>query len=68
MGLIRDRNGTWCVQREVPERLQSAVARVLNNGKRKQVHLKKSLGTKDLKAADNRLGRPAPARVGYGAR
>ena len=33
MGLIRDRNGTWCVQRKVPELLQTAVARVLNNGK-----------------------------------
>jgi hypothetical protein len=54
MGLVRDRNGTWCVQRKVPERLQSAVARVLNNGKRKQVHLKKSLGTKELKAANIR--------------
>jgi hypothetical protein len=54
MGLIRDRNGMWCVQRKVPERLQIAVARVLNNGKRKQVHLKKSLGTRDLKAANVR--------------
>jgi hypothetical protein len=54
MGLIRDRNGMWCVQRKVPERLQIAVALVLNNGRRKQVHLKKSLGTKDLKAANIR--------------
>ena len=54
LGLIRDRNGTWCVQRKVPELLQTAVARVLNNGKRKQVHLKKSLGTKDLKTANIR--------------
>jgi hypothetical protein len=36
MGLIQDRNGTWCVQRKVPERLQIAVARVLNNGKTKR--------------------------------
>jgi integrase len=54
MGLIQDRNGTWCVQRKVPERLQIAVARVLNSGKARQVHLKKSLGTKDLKAANIR--------------
>jgi hypothetical protein len=54
MGLIRNRHGMWSVQRKVPERLQIAVARVLNNGKRKQVHLKKSLGTKDLKAANIR--------------
>lgn len=54
MGLIRDRHGTWHAQRKVPGPLQIAVARVLNNGKRKQVHLKKSLGTKDLKAANIR--------------
>ena len=54
MGLIQDRHGTWCVQRKVPERLQIAVARVLNSGKSRQVHLKKSLGTKDLKAANIR--------------
>ncbi len=54
MGLIRDRHGTWCVQRKVPERLQIAVARFLKNGKSRQRHLKKSLGTKDLKAANIR--------------
>jgi integrase len=54
MSLIRNQHGTWYAQRKVPERLQIAVARVLNNGKRKQVHLKKSLGTKDLKAANIR--------------
>jgi hypothetical protein len=32
----------------VPERLQEAVARVLNAGRDRQVHLKKSLGTKSL--------------------
>ena len=54
MGLVKDRHGTWCVQRKVPERLQNAVARFLKNGKSKQLHLKKSLGTKDLKAANIR--------------
>ena len=54
MGLIRDRHGTWCAQRKVPERLQIAVARFLKNGKSRQRHLKKSLGTKDLKAANIR--------------
>ena len=52
MGLIKDRNGTWYVQRKVPERLQTAVARVLNNGKSRLVYLKKSLGTKKLKDAN----------------
>ena len=50
MGIIKDRNGTYYVQRKVPERLQEAVARVLNTGERR-VFLKKSLGTKSLKEA-----------------
>lgn len=52
MGLIRDRHGTYYAQRKVPERLQEAVARVLNSEKPKQVFLKKSLGTKVLKEAN----------------
>ncbi len=52
MGLIKDRNGTYYAQRRVPERLQEAVARVLNSGRERQVFLKKSLGTKSLKAAN----------------
>lgn len=51
-GLIKDRHGTYYVQRKVPERLQEAVARVLNSEKSRQVFLKKSLGTKVLKAAN----------------
>jgi integrase len=54
MGLIKDRHGTYCAQQKVPTRLQTAVAQVLGNGKRRQVYLKKSLGTKDLKAANVR--------------
>jgi integrase len=52
MGLIKDRHGTFYAQRRVPERLQEAVARVLNSAKPRQVFLKKSLGTKSLKAAN----------------
>src|ERR1700730_9700541 len=52
MGLIKDRHGTYYAQRKVPERLQEAVAPVLENGKAKQGYLKKSLGTKNLKAAN----------------
>lgn len=52
MGLIKDRHGTYHAQRKVPERLQEAVARVLNSGRGRQVFLKKSLGTKVLKAAN----------------
>jgi hypothetical protein len=50
MGIIKDRNGTYYVQRKVHERLQEAVGRVLNTGERR-VFLKKSLGTKSLKEA-----------------
>jgi integrase len=52
MGLIKDRHGTYYAQRKVPERLQEAVARVLNSARDRQVFLKKSLGTKNLKAAN----------------
>ncbi len=52
MGLIKDRHGTYYAQRRVPDRLQEAVARVLNSEKPKQVFLKKSLGTKAVKAAN----------------
>lgn len=52
MGLIKDRHGTYYAQRKVPERLQEAVARVLNSEKSKQVYLKRSLGTKVLKEAN----------------
>jgi hypothetical protein len=54
MGLIKDRHGTYCAQQKVPERLQGAVARVLGTGKPRQVYLKKSLGTKDLRTANVR--------------
>ncbi|MCP1830202.1 hypothetical protein J2R76_006902 [Bradyrhizobium sp. USDA 4532] len=52
MGLIKDRHGTYHAQRKVPERLQEAVAHVLNSGRDRQVFLKKSLGTKKLKDAN----------------
>ena len=54
MGVIKDRHGTYYAQQRVPERLQKAVARVLGCKKPRQVFLKKSLGTKVLKAANVR--------------
>jgi len=54
MGLIKDRHGTYYAQQKVPERLQAAVADVLGRGKSRQVYLKKSLGTKDLRTANVR--------------
>ena len=54
MGLMKDRHGTWYARVKIPERLQAAVARVLDRGKERQSFLKKSLGTKDLKTANVR--------------
>src|SRR6476660_6286240 len=44
---IENSAGVWCVQRKVPDKLQSAVARLLNSKKQAQKYLKKSLGTKN---------------------
>jgi integrase len=54
MGLIKDRHGTYYARQKVPERLQEAVASILDNGKHKQVWLKRSLGTKVLPKANVR--------------
>jgi hypothetical protein len=54
MGLITDRHGTYYARQKVPERLQEAVARVLDNRKDKQVWLKRSLGTKVIREANIR--------------
>jgi integrase len=51
MGLIKDRHGTYYVQKRVPKPLQEVVARVLNADEPRRVYLKKSLGTKNLKEA-----------------
>ena len=54
MGLIKDRHGTYYARHKVPERLQGVVARILGNGKARQVWLKKSLGTKMVAQANVR--------------
>jgi hypothetical protein len=54
MGLIKDRHGTYYARHKVPERLQGVVARILGNGKARQVWLKKSLGTKAVAQANVR--------------
>lgn len=51
MGLIKDRHGTFYVQKRVPDPHQEAVARVLDADEPRRVFLKKSLGTKNLKDA-----------------
>jgi len=52
--LVTNSAGVWCVQRKVPDRLQNAVARVLDSKKPTQKYLKKSLGTKDRREANRR--------------
>ena len=43
--LIKHPSGICSAQRKVPERLQTAVPKVLNNGRKRQAYLKRSLGT-----------------------
>ena len=57
MGLSKNRHGTYYAIKKVPEHLQEAVARALNNGKASQTWLKRSLGTKDAEQA-NRVAKP----------
>jgi hypothetical protein len=57
MGVIKDRHGTYYARKTIPNKpsgLQAAVARVLDNGKGVQKHLKRALGTKDLREANIR--------------
>ena len=57
MGVIKDRHGTYYARKTIPnkpEGLQSAVAQLLDNGKGLQKHLKRSLGTKDVREANVR--------------
>ena len=57
MGISKNRHGTYYAIKQVPKPLQEAVARVLDNGKARQVWLKRSLGTKDAERA-NRVAKP----------
>jgi integrase len=55
MGLSKDRHGTYYAIKKVPAQLQEAVADLLDNGKQRQVWLKRSLGTKDHTEAKRRI-------------
>jgi hypothetical protein len=57
MNVSKDRHGTYYAIKKVPEHLQEAVARVLNNGRARQTWLKRSLGTKDVGQA-NKVAKP----------
>ena len=54
MGLVKDRHGTYYARQKGPQRLQEAVASILDNRKHRQVWLKRSLGTKALTEANVR--------------
>ena len=57
MGVIKDRHGTYYARKTVPAKpagLRAAVALELDNGKPAQSHLKRSLGTKDVRDANVR--------------
>jgi hypothetical protein len=55
MGLNKNRHGTYEARKKVPRHLEEAVARVLDNGKPKQIWLKRSLATKDFAEAKRRV-------------
>src|SRR3984957_2644723 len=55
MGLNKNRHGAYEARKKVPRHLEEAVARVLGNGKPKQVWLKRSLATKDHSEAKRRV-------------
>jgi hypothetical protein len=55
MGLNKNRHGTFEARKKVPRHLEEAVARVLGNGKPKQVWLKRTLATKDHTEAKRRV-------------
>jgi len=51
MGIVRNRFGMYEARKKVPMRPQCAVAKLRAEGKDRQVWLKKSLGSKDLRTA-----------------
>ena len=55
IGLDKNRHGTYEARKKVPRHLEEAVARVLDNGKPKQVWLKRTLATKDFAEAKRRV-------------
>ena len=53
-GVSKNRHGVYYVRKKVPKQLEQATAEVLGNGKFRQVFLKRSLDTKDLREANIR--------------
>src|SRR5258708_8735376 len=50
----KNRHGVYYVRKKVPKRLQRPTAEFLGNGKSRQVFLKRTLDTKDLREANIR--------------
>ena len=53
-GVSKNRHGVYYVRKKVPKQLEQATAEILGNGKSRQVFLKRSLDTKDLREANIR--------------
>src|SRR5262245_44430622 len=53
-GVSKNRHGVYYVRKKVPKRLEQPTAEFLGNGKSRQVFLKRSLDTKDLREANIR--------------
>jgi integrase len=51
MNVIKNEHGVFHVRKKVPKKLEEATATVMGSSKQRVAWLKKSLGTKDLKAA-----------------
>lgn len=54
IGVMKDRPGTYYATKKVPKALREAVPRVLNNGRRQQTWIRRSLGTKSANDANRR--------------
>jgi integrase len=53
-GVSKNRHGVYYVRKRVPKRLERPTAEVMGNGKSRQVFLKRTLDTKDLREANIR--------------
>jgi hypothetical protein len=53
-GVAKNRHGVYYVRKKVPKLLEQSTAEVLGNGKSRQVFLKRSLDTKNLREANIR--------------
>jgi hypothetical protein len=64
-GVSKNRHGVYYVRKRVPKQLEQPTAEVLGNGKSRQVFLKRSLDTKDLREANVRAKPTPSSSIGY---